>query len=195
MMRSLHEVIFQMKMQARDTLDSEYAVLVDECLHYLGEVKVDKPVGWFNHSNEYHGYQQVSKEHEGAGGTIPLYARPAALASRDVTEEPVAWMVTGGRTFKDSVWATKIGAQGILDQRKDGSVLVPLYARPLPLPTEEKMREARNSALEEAADYHDDLAAQHDAVGYESSHHEMMVRKHRQFAAAIRALKAEGESL
>lgn len=47
---------------------------------------------------------------------------------------------------------------------------------------------ARRGALEEAAQYHDDLANQHEASRDESDHHAMMLRLHRRFAAAIRAL-------
>jgi len=58
---------------------------------------------------------------------------------------------------------------------------------------EKREREARAKALEEAAAYHDDLAAQH-AASHEhvvSDHHEMMERQHTRFAAAIRALQSE----
>lgn len=52
---------------------------------------------------------------------------------------------------------------------------------------------ARREAIEEAAAYHDDRAADHATVGYVSDHHETMVREHRWAAAAIRALAAIGE--
>lgn len=58
---------------------------------------------------------------------------------------------------------------------------------------DKREREARAKALEEAAAYHDDLAAQH-AASHEHvvcDHHEMMERQHTRFAAAIRALKSE----
>ncbi|MBO0134614.1 hypothetical protein [Agrobacterium burrii] len=58
---------------------------------------------------------------------------------------------------------------------------------------EKREKEARAKALEEAAAYHDDLAAQH-ATSHEhvvSDHHEMMERQHTRFAAAIRALQSE----
>lgn len=54
-----------------------------------------------------------------------------------------------------------------------------------------QLEEARRKALEEAARYHDDLSAEHDACGYESQHHEMMTKAHRRFAAAIRSLSQE----
>lgn len=49
---------------------------------------------------------------------------------------------------------------------------------------------ARRQAFEEAAAYHDDLAAQHAAAHQNivSDHHERMERQHTRFAAAIRAL-------
>jgi hypothetical protein len=46
--------------------------------------------------------------------------------------------------------------------------------------------EARKRAFEQVATYHDDLASQHAACEYESSHHDLMVKLHQQFAAAIR---------
>lgn len=52
----------------------------------------------------------------------------------------------------------------------------------------------RAQALEEAALYHDDLAAQHEAVEYASAHHETMAKSHRRDAAAIRSLIAKGGS-
>lgn len=52
--------------------------------------------------------------------------------------------------------------------------------------------EARKSAFEQAASYHDDLASQHAACEYESSHHDLMVKLHQQFAAAIRNMGGEG---
>lgn len=50
------------------------------------------------------------------------------------------------------------------------------------------MAELRKATIEEAAAYHDDLASQHEACEYESSHHELMVKLHQEFAAAIRNL-------
>ena len=40
------------------------------------QAREQKPVGWFNPWNDYHGYQQVAKEYEGSPETIPLYAAP-----------------------------------------------------------------------------------------------------------------------
>ncbi|KAA3503247.1 hypothetical protein DXM27_10335 [Rhizobium rhizogenes] len=59
--------------------------------------------------------------------------------------------------------------------------------------SQKREKEARAKALEEAAAYHDDLAAQH-AASHEhvvSEHHEMMERQHTRFAASIRALQSE----
>ena len=53
---------------------------------------------------------------------------------------------------------------------------------------ERRLAECRREALEEAAAYHDDMASQHEASRDESDHHAMMLRLHRRFAAAIRAL-------
>jgi hypothetical protein len=55
--------------------------------------------------------------------------------------------------------------------------------------------EARAKAIEEAARYHDDLEAQHEAAHRwtESDHHMMMEREHRRHAAAIRKLGETGE--
>lgn len=52
--------------------------------------------------------------------------------------------------------------------------------------------EARKAAFEQAASYHDDLASQHAACEYESSHHDLMVKLHQQFAAAIRNMRGGG---
>lgn len=58
---------------------------------------------------------------------------------------------------------------------------------------EKRGKEARAKAMEEAAAYHDDLAAQHAASHehVESDHHEMMERQHVRFAVDIRALQSE----
>lgn len=50
-------------------------------------------------------------------------------------------------------------------------------------------QKGRSAGMEEAARYHDDCAAEHEACGWESQHHEMMTREHRRFAAAIRRAK------
>jgi len=52
---------------------------------------------------------------------------------------------------------------------------------------------ARVDGMEMAAKHHDDCAAEHEACGWESQHHEMMAREHRRFASAIRKAKENGE--
>lgn len=52
-----------------------------------------------------------------------------------------------------------------------------------------ELAEARNKALDEAAEYHDDQSVHHSAHKSASNHHEMMAREHRRFADAIRNLK------
>ena len=52
-----------------------------------------------------------------------------------------------------------------------------------------ELAEARNKALDETAEYHDDQSAHHSAHKSASNHHEMMAREHRRFADAIRNLK------
>lgn len=52
-----------------------------------------------------------------------------------------------------------------------------------------ELAEARNKALEDAALYHDDLAAQHDELGGDTPFHIMMAGKHRRVSRAIRNLK------
>ncbi len=62
---------------------------------------------------------------------------------------------------------------------------------------ETREREARAKALEEAAAYHDDLAAQHAASSREERHHVARDKhaafcvQHERHAAAIRALQSE----
>lgn len=62
---------------------------------------------------------------------------------------------------------------------------------------EKREREAREKALEDAAAYHDDLAAQHAASSKEERHHVVRDQhaafciQHERHAAAIRALQSE----
>jgi hypothetical protein len=80
--------------------------------------------------------------------------RLAALASRDVTEEPV--MPEAATTEMVDAWEeayqnSPVGGGHVWAWEDAYKAMRAATPRPLPLPREEKMREARNAALEEAA--------------------------------------------
>lgn len=64
---------------------AEYTAL---CLSAENHMPVSKLAGWFNHWNENHGYQQVSKESEGAQGTIPLFFGVNPTTVSNVSGDP-----------------------------------------------------------------------------------------------------------
>jgi hypothetical protein len=78
--------------------------------------------------------------------SIAEVALSAALSSREVTEEPVAWLPKRRweRMTAAEPWLTNIIYSE--DQSKFFEC-VPLYASPLPLPSEEKMREALERSM------------------------------------------------
>jgi hypothetical protein len=44
-------------------------------------------VGWFNPYNDYHGFQQVHRDHEGDEGTFPLYVRERDFLKTELDEK------------------------------------------------------------------------------------------------------------
>lgn len=105
--------------------------------------------------------------------------REGEIQSQD--DVPIAWMKAehidqyADGTADGIAWANNV---------ETDFYTVPLYLHP------DNSSEAVREALEAAARYHDDLAAQHEAFGCENSHHELMAKSHRRDAAAIRSLSS-----
>lgn len=111
--------------------------------------------------------------------------------------KPVAWTSKKGLRHLSRNGFLSVG------KHEDRERNLPLYGpeaadeitrlRQLLSEADQREREARAKALEEAAAYHDDLAAQH-AASHDhvvNDHHDMMERQHTRFAADIRALQSE----
>ena len=78
-------------------------------------------------------FKMCEKYEWGSGGArrIAEEAWNAALAQQG-EPEPVGWLVTGGRLFKDRAFISEAGAEQSKEQRNDGAIVQPLYTRPQP---------------------------------------------------------------
>ena len=55
----------------------------------------------------------------------------AKIAELEALSEPVAWLVTGGRTYVDRAFMAELHAIQSVSERKDGARIVPLYTAPV----------------------------------------------------------------
>lgn len=67
--------------------------------------------------------------------------------------EPAAYLVTGGNTFKDKLFSSRINAEESVEWRKDGATVVELVRRDAqqlaPTPSDDVIRDAVSCALRE----------------------------------------------
>jgi hypothetical protein len=103
---------------------------------------MSEPVGWFNPWNDYHGYQQVAKEHEGEEGTIPLYAFPCDWQPIWVAPSREYVLICNPQAGRYPLIAKRIGQQWFSNDqygtRVDPAPTYFMRLPPLPSPPKEK---------------------------------------------------------